>query len=579
MPRILPSNIYDGCPSPGERELFAILKNDRGIDSWTILHSLDLADHIRQVSGEADFVILIPGLGVLCLEVKACHAVIRGDEGWYYGKDPVPHQKGPFRQASEAMHSIRKRVVSSRPGLSGVLFWSAVIFPYLDFTIRSSEWLEWQVIDSTKMRSRGLSESIKHVLRCAREHISAKAGSLSKALLETRPTIAECNEIAEILRPNFELTVSPRSRIKKMKDELIAFTVEQYAALDALETNDRILFRGPAGTGKTLLAMEAAKRASQSGKRVLLICFNRLLREWIAGQLEQASPTVTVHTFHSYALSIAGIVPSPTQAASSTFWQDELPSYALATLLTSDAGRPVLFDELIVDEAQDILVSQYLDLLEFSIPNGLDGGRWRFFADFDNQAIFNLNAAVEPVAAMKQHVTAFAECSLRNNCRNPPRIACLTHLLGRLAPDYSKVLRRDNGVEPEIMFYRDVSHQEELLLGKLKQFQGEGFDAADMIVLSSRSDLMSGAANISDVKWKQRMKPLSLRNKGDIGFASIHAFKGLEALVVIVTDLSRLDPTSSADLFYIGVTRAVDRLVVLMSEDARQDVIKSLQKR
>jgi hypothetical protein len=54
MPRMLPSNIYDGCPSPGERELFAILKNDRGIDSWTILHSLDLADHIRQVSGEAD---------------------------------------------------------------------------------------------------------------------------------------------------------------------------------------------------------------------------------------------------------------------------------------------------------------------------------------------------------------------------------------------------------------------------------------------------------------------------------------------------------------------------------------------
>ncbi len=579
MPRMLPSNIYDGCPSPGERELFAILKNDRGIDSWTILHSLDLADHIRQVSGEADFVILIPGLGVLCLEVKACHAVTRGDGGWYYGKDPVPHQKGPFKQASEAMHSIRKRVVSSRPGLSGVLFWSAVIFPYLDFTIRSSEWLAWQVIDSTKMRSRGLSESIRHVLRCAREHISAKTGSLSKALMETRPTIAECNEIVEILRPNFELTVSPRSRIKKMKDELIAFTVEQYAALDALETNDRILFRGPAGTAKTLLAMEAAKRASQSGKRVLLICFNRLLKEWIAGQLGQASPTITVHTFHSYALSIAGIVPSPTQAASSTFWKDELPSYALAALLTSDAERPVLFDELIVDEAQDILVSQYLDLLEFSIPNGLDGGRWRFFADFENQAIFNLNATVEPLAVMKQHVTAFAECSLRNNCRNPPRIACLAHLLGCLAPDYSKVLRPDNGAEPEIMFYRDVSHQEELLLGKLKQFQGDGFDPADMIVLSPRSDIMSGAANILDVKWKQRMKPLSLRNKGDIGFASIHAFKGLEALVVIVTDFSRLDPTSSADLFYIGVTRAVERLVVLMSEDARQDVIKSLQKR
>lgn len=578
MPRMLPSNIYDGCPSPGERELFAMLKNDRSIDSWTVLHSLDLADHIRQVSGEADFVILIPGLGVLCLEVKACHSVIRGDEGWYYGKDPLPHQKGPFRQASEAMHSIRRRVVASRPGLSGVLFWSAVIFPYLDFTIRSSEWLEWQVIDSKKIQSRGLPESIKHVLRCAREHVSAKAGSLSKSLLEARPTISESNEIAETLRPNFELTISPRSRVRKIKDELIAFTAEQYAALDALDANDRILFRGPAGTGKTLLAIEAAKRASKAGKRVLLICFNRLLKEWISAQFEQEYPRVAVHTFHGYALNVAGIVPSPVQISSNAFWQDELPSYALAALLTSDAKRPLVFDELIVDEAQDILLSQYLDLLEFSIPQGLNGGRWRFFADFENQAIFNSDPTVEPVAALKQQVTAFAECSLRNNCRNPPRIACLAHLLGRLAPDYSKVLRPDNGMEPEMIFYRDARHQEELLLGKLNQFQADGFDAADMVVLSPRSDLMSAAATVSDSRLKQRMKPLSLRNKGDIGFASIHAFKGLEALVVIVTDLSRLDPTSTADLFYIGVTRAVERLVVLMSEDARQPVIRALQK-
>jgi len=171
MPRMLPSNIYDGCPSPGERELFTILKNDRYIDSWTILHSLDLADHIRQVSWEADFVILIPGLGVLCLEVKACHSVIHADEGWYYGKDPAPHQKRPFRQASEAMHSIRKRVVTSRPGLSGVLFWSAVIFPYLDFTIRSSEWLEWQVIDSKNAIQRPFRINQARPALCARAHL------------------------------------------------------------------------------------------------------------------------------------------------------------------------------------------------------------------------------------------------------------------------------------------------------------------------------------------------------------------------------------------------------------------------
>jgi hypothetical protein len=568
---MLPSNIYDGCPSPGEREIFARLKNDRDIDSWTILHSLDLADHVRQVSGEADFVIIVPGLGVLCLEVKASHSVVRSDDGWYYGKDRVPHSKGPFRQASEAMHSIRNRVISSRPRLSSVLFWSAVIFPYLEFSIRSTEWHEWQAIDSRKMQSRGLAESIMHVLRCAREHISTKSGSLSRLLLEPRPSIGEASEIADLLRPSFELTTSPRSRVKRIKDELIAFTAEQYAALDALHTNDRILFRGPAGTGKTLLAIEAARRASKSGKKVLLICFNRLLREWISEQFEGVGPSVTVHTLHSYALSVAGIVPSADQVPSSEFWRDELPSLALAALLTSDKESLPRFDELVVDEAQDILIAQYLDLLDFSISKGLDGARWRFFADFENQAIFNSGTATELITELREYAPAFVEFSLRNNCRNPPRIACLAHLLGRLMPDYTRVLRPDNGVEPEIVFYRDLPHQAELLVSKLQQFQEEGFEAADTMVLSSRGDSTSAAATISDQKWKQRIKPLSACKRGEIGFASIHAFKGLEALVVIVTDLSRLDPVSTADLFYIGVTRAVERLVVLMSEDARQD--------
>ena len=55
-PRMLPSDIWRWVPeSPGEREIFASLKNDEKINSWTILHSLDLANHARQVSGEADF--------------------------------------------------------------------------------------------------------------------------------------------------------------------------------------------------------------------------------------------------------------------------------------------------------------------------------------------------------------------------------------------------------------------------------------------------------------------------------------------------------------------------------------------
>src|SRR5581483_1339298 len=115
MPRMLPADIYDGCPSPGEREIFARLKNSPDIDDWVVLHSLDLAQHVRQVYGEADFVIIVPELGILCVEVKACTHLRRDDNGWWYGNDPKPDSRGPFRQAAEAMHSIRQRIAKARP--------------------------------------------------------------------------------------------------------------------------------------------------------------------------------------------------------------------------------------------------------------------------------------------------------------------------------------------------------------------------------------------------------------------------------------------------------------------------------
>jgi hypothetical protein len=42
------------CPQsapPGEKQLFAALAESTGTDDWTVLHSLAIADHVRQVEG------------------------------------------------------------------------------------------------------------------------------------------------------------------------------------------------------------------------------------------------------------------------------------------------------------------------------------------------------------------------------------------------------------------------------------------------------------------------------------------------------------------------------------------------
>ncbi len=143
MARMIPPAVYTGCPSPGERELFERLKADPHTAGWIVLHSLDIAEHRRQISGEIDFLILVPRMGVLVLEVKA-HRQIRCENGqWYYGTGQAPELKSPFRQAAEGMHSIRVKLKELRPELSCVLFWSAVLFPYVRFSTESAEWHPW----------------------------------------------------------------------------------------------------------------------------------------------------------------------------------------------------------------------------------------------------------------------------------------------------------------------------------------------------------------------------------------------------------------------------------------------------
>jgi superfamily I DNA/RNA helicase len=50
-----------------------------------------------------------------------------------------------------------------------------------------------------------------------------------------------------------------------------------------------------------------------------------------------------------------------------------------------------------------------------------------------------------------------------------------------------------------------------------------------------------------------------------VRYATVHAFKGLEAPAVIVTDLDQAATTHTFDsLLYVGLTRATDRLVALI---------------
>jgi hypothetical protein len=566
MARMIPSHISVDTRSPGEIEIFRRLKDDPLTNEWTVLHSLDIASHRSQIWGEVDFVIIVPRIGVLCLEVKATKRVQREEGLWYYGNDPNPDMRGPFRQSSEAMHGVRKYLIEKDPTLSRIVFWSAVIFPFVNFEDQSPEWKSWQSIDSFHFHNRSVGQIVLSVLLHARAFLITVPTATWFRAESNEPDINQSKQIADILRPNFEFFESPLARRKNLEIELKQYTNEQFDALDAMAENPRIIFRGPAGTGKTLLAIEAARRSKQ---KTLLVCFNRLLGNWLKENTHNLESFITVSTLHGLMLAISGS-HSP-ENASASFWEETLPNLALEKLVEQDYEK-YNFDTLIIDEAQDIIRPQYLDFLDLILKGGMFAGNWRMFGDFEKQSLFE--SPKEVIELLNDRFSLTPKYSLRVNCRNTPRIADFIQLFGELDPGYSRVRRPDNNINPEIKAYKGDKNQARILLGVIDKLHREGFKNDEIIVLSYKADEYSLVSKILGVE-KQIFRSFKSSFVADnIRYGTVHSFKGLEAPVVIMTDIVEVGSERSKSVFYTGVTRATSRLIVLVSDEARKEMLE-----
>lgn len=567
MARMIPAVLDPLCSSPGEVEIFNLLSRDPGAADWIVLHSLDLAHHSTQITGEIDFVVVVPAMGILCLEVKASRQINRDHQGlWFYGRSSKQGDpRGPFKQAANACYSLRERTCRNAQAFRGLLFFSAVVFPYLDFQLQSPEWHSWQAIDRQIFRARSMSEICIQVLKRAREHVSEKS---SVRIVNGRPTVSECRQLANIWRPHFELIESSKCRALRQEDELNHYTQQQFEALDMIAENERVLFTGPAGTGKTLLALEAARRACLKGEKTLLLCFNRHLAKMLHQQTSSWSIRPTVKTLHRFMLDVTGLDAS-SHAEDPSFWSIELPDRACELLL--EQGRDMQYQCLVVDEAQDLCSESYLDCLELSLEGGLRTGKWKFFGDFAQQSLYG-NDEGQQLLELRSRYTKFA---LLDNCRNTPRIGAYATLLGGLHPSYRKFRRPDDSVEPDVHVYETTDEQVSMLRKCIDDFVEQGYKPTEIVVLSFKKDCV---ARITQSRtWT--LTPLGSQNDSQIPYCTVHAFKGLEAHCVIITDIEYSDASESSALFYIGVTRALFHLRCLLAASSKDAVLKALRRK
>lgn len=580
MAKMIPPYISAECKSPGEKLLFDRFRNDPATNDWIVLHSLVVANHPQRLSGEIDFVVVIPNLGVLCLEVKAGN-VKRYDGFWVYGSG-IHQEKssvGPFKQASDGMHAIKKYLYRTDPSLNKILIYSGVLFTYINFDEESPEWHKWQHADRGRIYSTPISEVCSRILRCAHEHVRSTHSSFWYDTKASRPDKEQCLKITNILRSDFECVFPFKAAIDHTEKQIIAFTEEQFAALDALDLNNRLVFRGPAGTGKTFLAVEAARRSVLSGKKTLLICFNRMLGQWLSQATEsfrdQNTGMLTVGTLHSIMRSMV-TTENPVDY-SQNYWNKQLPLSVIESVFEERLEAPQ-FDMLIVDEAQDIIKEEFLDVIGLLLAGGLSGGNWAFFGDFERQAIYTQSAAgthlIDYMEILKTRSPFHFVYPLRVNCRNTLNISVGIEVACMLDPRYSKVLHAESGSDIDIEFYSTPEEQQHKLLKQLTSLRNV-FPGNKIVVLSPRENTSSCAEQLRTAGINAHLFPFEMNIPDHMtGYTTIQAFKGLEAPAVVLTDIEELEGYYAQALLYIGMSRARINLVLIMHEKCRKKYLE-----
>ena len=568
MAIMIPSVISPEIKSNAERKIFEWFQTAPGTDKWIVLHSLGITTHNKVIYGEMDFLVLAPQLGIFALEVKGGR-VKRENGIWYftnrYGKTNSKI-RGPFEQAKDGIFSIveamKKRVDMDHRHIPNVLFGYGVMFPDIEYTSSGIDEEQWQVFDSRD--GTDVKQFIKRLADGAKGKWEALYGPLNKSKL---PDAADVRYMASILRGDFDCAVAMSVQLRNANEALIALTKEQYRCLDQLDDNPRCLIQGPAGTGKTLLAIEEVKKFAAREDKVALFCFNSNLADWMSNYFDDMPESVRpqyVGTFHKYMTQVAkdaDLLPTYPHDPEKVqqYYQEDLPEAAALALLESGE----LYDIVVVDEAQDLIRDSYLEVLSASIKKGLARGRWTMFGDFSMQAIYAAGMFGADMIEKLEDRTSFIRFKLTVNCRNTKPICKeIETVTGFKAPHdlWTKV----DGPPVQYITWSTMEGQCKKLKDVLKQLENAHIKPEQITILSPRKKEDSVVSMLDGYVIKDFRVPPGTNTT----FCTIQGYKGLENTVIILTDIEAF---SEEKLMYVGLSRACSGLFVLESDAAKKE--------
>jgi hypothetical protein len=578
---MIPTEVDENTASAAERRVFELLKYDPDTAEWTVLHSLGLSRRGTKPFGEIDFVVLLPSAGMFCLEVKgggvSCH------EGVWRTVNRqgsiATLKRSPFAQARDGMFALRDAILQRAPvGFPyDLVFGYAVVMPDVSFTAESPEWEKWQVIDRDGLR-RPISQAIRALANEQRKLLNRGAN-------DGQPTRSTFSTLIQILRPDFDAIVTRGAQIEQTEERLIQLTQEQFDALDLVADNPRCFFDGAAGTGKTMLALEYARRSAHSGRATLLVCFNRLLGDWLETQAAQRNFNGLLVAGRYFKLLRDTIMRS-SLGADFVAEEQVQPPAALYDRIYGDCGALAIeeidsrYDTLVVDEAQDLLRAGVLDGLDAWLKGGLAGGSWAMFGDFQRQAIFGQRSAEQMKSLVRGRCPHFATGHLYQNCRNTRSIGEETALLSGFDSLPYRV-GQVAGLAVDYHYYDSAAQQCSILADVIRHMLADEIKSSDIVVLSRNRLENSGVRNCDGgTEFKLIEGNVTERSRIRlIRFATVQAFKGMESPVVILCDVAEVTGGEPQSLLYVAMSRARSQLTVLVDQRAKPMIRECLRRR
>lgn len=511
-------------------------------DEFTVFHSVKWFAKAKGSVGEIDFLIAHPQRGVLVMEVKGGQISI--ERGTWYSTS----RSG---RTSE-IHDPCEQAERNRRALSD----------WLQGDVRTSK-LRYALFPAVALPDSRVDRDVRP--DCPQDifidmrHLSDLAGRLHQIFDYWQPRAdfknqrmdgqAAVNGLVDLLVPSRQLQPRVADIFERERRKIEELTQQQFMILRLLRMRKRAAIVGGAGTGKTMLAMEKAQQLVNTGYRVLFLCFNQNLKQWLESNLHHDNLMIaTFHGMVGHVINWAGV-----RKPSGDFYSQAADMLNDATQALQAQGSDKLFDAIIVDEAQDFEDTWWIPLPDL-LKSPEDDVFYVFFDD--NQRIYtqisNIPMSGEPLF-------------LSDNCRNTQ------HIHTRLAPymqdKHETVCLGPEGRPVEIIAADTPQVARKALQSLMHRLVNEeGIPIEEIVVLTPASERRS--------QWKKDDQlgnfiiSWHLDTEMDLAIrvASIFSYKGLESAVVILTELDLVSRDEIQNqLIYVGLSRARHHAVVIGS--------------